>query len=150
MEMKTDNIYIKLHSALRNVHPSHADRLWLAGYLLWYHNNDVKKVCSVIHKVNNWEDYNRSVTRKQVESVMKTKRSGTRLNDCFPLHIAQGQPLELTSKEVDKLAEEFDWSAAQKKAFDVTERMRQCLTKDCYLEPDCIRRPCWVRPPVVG
>ena len=136
--MERKNINIRLREVLKSVHPAHNDRLWLAGRLLWYHQNDVSRVCSIIQLANDWEDYDPKVTRRQVESVLRAKRSG-----CFSSPCTQNK--ELTSQEVSKLVREFDWDRAQRRAFNRTERIRKCLEKDCYFEPSCSRKLCWER-----
>ena len=138
MERKQDNIFIKVRQVLVSKHPPHNDRVWLAGYLLHRCYDDIDKVCKTIHLTNKWEDYNPETTEVQVKSVLRSKQSPKR----------QGILLissPYLSGEVDKLAKEFDWDRAQKEVFKRTERMRLCLEKNCYLEPDCYERPCrWV------
>jgi len=133
---KQDNVYIKIYETMKGVHPMHNDRLWLAGRLLWYHQDDVSKVCAIIAKVNNWEDYDPVITERQVESVRRSKRSGSRSTLSFSSPYLQ---------DVDQLATAFDWDTAQRRAFAKTERMNRCVKKDCYIKPDCYLRPCrWV------
>ena len=136
--MKRKNTNIRLREVLKSAHPLHNERLWLAGRLLWFHQNDIGKVCTIIQLANDWEDYDPKVTRRQVESVLRAKKSGCFSSSCI-------QHKELTSQEVDRLGREFDWDKAQKEAFARTERMRQCMEKDCYFESSCSRRPCWER-----
>jgi hypothetical protein len=143
MKKKQDSITttrIERHRILRSNHPTHNERLWLAGNLLWCNQNDVDKVCDIIDQTSCWNDYSPRITRTQVKSVARTKRSGLREDQLVLSSFLEGK--DLTSQEVDKLAKEFDWDKAQEEAFAKTERMRRCTEKDCYLKPNCYERPC--------
>jgi len=143
-----DNPFIRTYEIVKDNHPTHNDRLWLAGRLLWYHRDDVDRVCDVIAQVNCWDDYDPITTRSQVESVRRSKRSGTR--DFFVFSSSRPQGRDLTSVEVNRLAANFDWDAAQQKAFARTSRLNKCMKKDCYTEPDCYLKPCrWVTNPLL-
>jgi len=137
---------IQMRQILTSHHPTHNERVWLAGHLLWAHNDNADKVCKVIHTTNLWDDYDRKTTKAQVSSVLRAKKSPRRNSVSISTPSSCPEGRDLTSEEVDKLEKEFDWDKAQKEAFRQTEKMRQCLEKVCYLEPDCYERPCrWVK-----
>jgi len=51
-------------------HPTHEERLWLAGFLK-YAGYTVEEVCKIIDQQCEWQDYKPSITAYQVESVFR-------------------------------------------------------------------------------
>ena len=69
----------RVHSVLKRAqicdilfapHPTHEERLWLAGFLK-YAGYTVDEVCKIIDQQCEWQDYKLSITRYQVESVFR-------------------------------------------------------------------------------
>lgn len=56
----------------------HERRVWLAGFLSGAVGLGVAEIVDVIEEYNRWSNYDREVTRKQVESVVKSGRGGGR------------------------------------------------------------------------
>lgn len=53
---------------LTSPEPSHYQRLWLVGFLL-YCGYSYDAICEIIDKHNQWNDYDKHITRFQVFSV---------------------------------------------------------------------------------
>ena len=56
---------------LQNPHPDHRDRLWLVGFLK-YCKLSRSRTVALIHRYNQWSDYNRTHTRYQIKSVWRS------------------------------------------------------------------------------
>jgi hypothetical protein len=79
----------KVHSVVKRAeitdilfapHPTHEERLWLAGFLK-YAGYTVEEVCKIIDQHCEWQDYNPSITAYQVASVFRAPhRDRTRIS----------------------------------------------------------------------
>jgi DNA primase large subunit len=70
--VNSDKKALELAAILEAVHPTHAQRLWLCGFLRFvgYHMDDVS---GIIHEHNHWCDYDVRVTSYQVATIFKQK-----------------------------------------------------------------------------
>lgn len=80
MEEKT--IINKIYSAkkraeilaiLKDANPAHSKRLWLIGFLK-YTGYSEDGIATIIKQLNNWTDYDETVTHYQIKSVFKNCR----------------------------------------------------------------------------
>ncbi len=61
---------IQLFDILQAIHPTHAERLFLVGFLK-YTGYTIKEVLNILNKHAEWEDYSQATTQYQVESIFK-------------------------------------------------------------------------------
>jgi len=95
----------KLFDILEQCHPTHFDRLWLAGYLLNRFGKDVALVWELVDRYNKWEDYNPSATYVQIKSVLRSMgRSGHGLGETFNnfVHMSFDNALALFEEAYNK------------------------------------------------
>ncbi|MGB7533000.1 MAG: hypothetical protein WA977_08530 [Halobacteriota archaeon] len=59
-----------IHDILKAMHPLHAERLYLVGFLK-YVGYSINEVCDLIDQFAEWEDYSQSATQYQVSTVFK-------------------------------------------------------------------------------
>jgi len=63
----------EIMAILESPNPSHYQRLWMTGFLKYGCGYKNEEVCDIIHQYNRWTDYNESITKYQVEHVIKTR-----------------------------------------------------------------------------
>ena len=63
----------ELLSVLRDSNPGHHERVWLVGFLYCVVGMDVREIIALIEQQNRWADFDRETTRRQVESVVRSR-----------------------------------------------------------------------------
>jgi len=61
---------MEIHDILKAIHPIHAERLYLVGFLK-YIGYSMQGVCDIIDQFAEWEDYSQSTTQYQVSTIFK-------------------------------------------------------------------------------
>jgi hypothetical protein len=67
-KIKSDKKTLELADILEAVHPTHAERLWLVGFLK-FAGYPMPKVLDIIREHNHWCDYNPQITAYQVGTI---------------------------------------------------------------------------------
>ena len=65
---------LEIFDILQAIHPTHAERLWLTGFLK-YTGYNYEETCKIIHDHCQWEDYSQTITRYQVSTIYKQPHS---------------------------------------------------------------------------
>ena len=111
----------KVHSVLKRAqitdilfapHPTHEERLWLAGFLK-YAGYTVDEVCKIIDQHGEWQDYNAGITAYQVASVFRAPQR-TRPRTSSP--VRRKRKWQLTAMEILQI--KVARSAAANRALD--------------------------------
>lgn len=61
---------LQIFDILQALHPTHAERLWLVGFLK-YTGHSYNEVIGIIDQHGEWDDYNAKVTAYQVATIFK-------------------------------------------------------------------------------
>ena len=72
-----------IHDILKAMHPLHAERLYLVGFLK-YVGYSINEVCDLIDQFVEWEDYSQSTTQYQVSTVFKQPHRNTQSQGLRP------------------------------------------------------------------
>jgi hypothetical protein len=71
-EIKSDKKALELADILEAIHPTHAERLWLVGFLK-FAGYSMPEVLDIIREHNHWCDYDARNTAYQVGTSFATK-----------------------------------------------------------------------------
>jgi hypothetical protein len=75
-KVKSDKKALEVAAILDPPHPSHAQRLWLAGFLKFC-GYSMPEVLDIIHEHAQWADYDARITAQQVASVFHQRPQRT-------------------------------------------------------------------------
>ena len=79
-KINSDKKAIECANTLEACHPTHAQRLWLAGFLKFC-GYSMAEVLDIIREQCHWSDYNERITAQQVASVFHQRPQRTQ-NHC--------------------------------------------------------------------
>lgn len=76
LKVKSDKKALEISDLLHVTRPTHAQRLWLVGFLKFCGYSMIE-VLDIIHEHAQWADYNAQITAQQVASVFHQRQVGT-------------------------------------------------------------------------
>ncbi len=74
--IKSDSIREDVRDILKDSTAPHNKRVWMVGWLYSAAGLNEREIYDLIHKTNQWKDFDPSITRKQIESVISSSRNG--------------------------------------------------------------------------
>lgn len=93
-KVKSDKKALEVAAILDPPHPTHAQRLWLAGFLKFCGYSMIE-VLDIIHEHAQWADYNQKITAQQVASVFHQRPQRTQNHQTRQVRKYDLTPLEV-------------------------------------------------------